>query len=267
MNLHEGLACARINSETIVIWFSSTSTLIDGSALCGDAFLLRWLCDWQVDDFDKHVLAVVAARRRLGNTVVVQALIDNLLARRLEVAAPTVHVDGAKALKSDPKHLRCGRRTSAARSTRAVTSSSACPNICTRASSRRSVRPGTRTTQTRPSGSCATWPGVWSMRNSGPPPTLEGLEEIITVIRLGLPHELRRSLACTNIVEKSLGTVRQVTRNVKRWRHAEMASSYGPPAVPAGATGKPSVASRLYRLRRFPPGRNFCQEHFRKRSG
>ena len=27
---------------------------------------------------------------------------------------------------------------------------------------------------------------------------LEGLDEILTVIRLGLPHELRRSLACTN---------------------------------------------------------------------
>ena len=40
--------------------------------------------------------------------------------------------------------------SSAARSTRAVTSSSACPNICMRASRRRSVRPGTRTTQTRP---------------------------------------------------------------------------------------------------------------------
>ena len=34
---------------------------------------------------------------------------------------------------------------------------------------------------------------------------------------------IRRSLACTNIVENALGTVRQVTRNVKRWRHAEMA--------------------------------------------
>ncbi len=41
---------------------------------------------------------------------------------------------------------------------------------------------------------------------------LEGLDEILTVIRLGLPHELRRSLACTNIVENALGTVRQVTR-------------------------------------------------------
>ncbi len=52
---------------------------------------------------------------------------------------------------------------------------------------------------------------------------LEGLDEILTIIRLGLPHELRRSLACTNIIENALGTVRQVTRNVKRWRNAEMA--------------------------------------------
>jgi transposase-like protein len=30
---------------------------------------------------------------------------------------------------------------------------------------------------------------------------LEGLDEILTVVRLGLPKELRRSLACTNIIE------------------------------------------------------------------
>ncbi len=35
---------------------------------------------------------------------------------------------------------------------------------------------------------------------------LEGLDEILTVIRLGLPQELRRSLACTNIIENALGT-------------------------------------------------------------
>ena len=43
---------------------------------------------------------------------------------------------------------------------------------------------------------------------------LEGLNEILTVIRLGLPHELRRSLACTNIIENALGTVRQVPKPV-----------------------------------------------------
>ena len=52
---------------------------------------------------------------------------------------------------------------------------------------------------------------------------LEGLDEILTVIRLGLPTELRRSLACTNIIENMMGTVRRVSRNVKRWRSASMA--------------------------------------------
>jgi hypothetical protein len=49
---------------------------------------------------------------------------------------------------------------------------------------------------------------------------LEGLDEILTVTRLGLPKELRRALACTNIVENVMSTARRVCRNVKRWRSA-----------------------------------------------
>src|SRR5215470_8183097 len=60
------------------------------------------------------------------------------------------------------------------------------------------------------------WPGVSRS-------LLEGLDEILTVVRLGLPSELRRSLACTNIIENMMGTVRRVSRNVKRWRSASMA--------------------------------------------
>lgn len=51
----------------------------------------------------------------------------------------------------------------------------------------------------------------------------EGLDEILTVVRMGLPTELRRSLACTNIIENMMGTIRRVCRNVKRWRDARMA--------------------------------------------
>src|SRR5208337_2240456 len=47
---------------------------------------------------------------------------------------------------------------------------------------------------------------------------LEGLDEMLTVTKLGLPPELRRSLACTNIIENVMGTVRRVSRNVKYWR-------------------------------------------------
>ena len=52
---------------------------------------------------------------------------------------------------------------------------------------------------------------------------LEGLDEILTVNRLGVPAKLRRSLACTNSIENMMGTVRRVCRNVKRWRNAAMA--------------------------------------------
>jgi len=51
---------------------------------------------------------------------------------------------------------------------------------------------------------------------------LEGLDEILTVNRLGLPPDLRRSLACTNIIESMNSIIRQVCRNVKRWRNAKM---------------------------------------------
>jgi putative transposase len=44
----------------------------------------------------------------------------------------------------------------------------------------------------------------------------EGLDEMLTVIRLGLPDQLRRSLSC-------MAVLRRVCRNVKRWRDARMA--------------------------------------------
>ena len=50
----------------------------------------------------------------------------------------------------------------------------------------------------------------------------EGLEETLTVVKLDLPITLRRSLATTNSIENLVGSIRRVTRNVKRWRGADM---------------------------------------------
>jgi len=66
---------------------------------------------------------------------------------------------------------------------------------------------------------------------------LEGLDEILTVSRLRLPTDLRRSLACTNIVENVMGTVRRVCRNVKRWRSASMALRWTAAAMQEAAKG------------------------------
>ena len=43
------------------------------------------------------------------------------------------------------------------------------------------------------------------------------------MIRLGLPDQLRRSLGCTNAIESLMAALRQVCRNVKRWRDGRMA--------------------------------------------
>jgi putative transposase len=50
----------------------------------------------------------------------------------------------------------------------------------------------------------------------------EGLEETLTVLKLGLPPGLRRFFATTNCIENLIGTLRHVTRNIKRWRDSDM---------------------------------------------
>ena len=66
---------------------------------------------------------------------------------------------------------------------------------------------------------------------------LEGIDEILTVVRLKLPLQLRRSLACTNIIENMMGTVRRVCRNVKHWRNAKMALRWTGAAMQEAAKG------------------------------
>jgi putative transposase len=92
---------------------------------------------------------------------------------------------------------------------------------------------------------------------------LEGLDEILTVNRLGLPAKLRCSLACTNSIENMMGTVRSfgsrrgrqgpgstststrpvadVCRNVKRWRNAAMALRWTVTGMMEAAKGFPRL--------------------------
>jgi putative transposase len=50
----------------------------------------------------------------------------------------------------------------------------------------------------------------------------EGLEETLTLTRLGVTGALRRTLSSTNPIESMLSTVRHTQRNVKRWRDGDM---------------------------------------------
>ena len=50
----------------------------------------------------------------------------------------------------------------------------------------------------------------------------EGLEETLTVMRLGLPENLERVLSSTNLIENLFGRVREIGRRVKRWQNGTM---------------------------------------------
>ena len=54
----------------------------------------------------------------------------------------------------------------------------------------------------------------------------EGLEETLTVVMLGLSGSLRAFFATTNAIENVMGSVRDVTANVKRWRRGDMISRW-----------------------------------------
>ena len=50
----------------------------------------------------------------------------------------------------------------------------------------------------------------------------EGMEETLTLTRLGMTGTLRRTLSSTNTIESMFDTVRTTQRNVKRWRDGDM---------------------------------------------
>lgn len=50
----------------------------------------------------------------------------------------------------------------------------------------------------------------------------EGLEETLTVVRLGVPALLRKTLSTTNPIESAFSVAQTVTGRVKRWRDGDM---------------------------------------------
>ena len=173
---------------------------------------------------DKHVLGL--AEGATENAATVQAMLDNLIERGLDPERPRLYiVDGAKALS---KAIRRTFGRAAALQRCQVHKGR---NITDRLDE--SLHAGVRKVLRQAWQQDDAAKAEKLLRNlarrlehdapgvSGS--ILEGLDEILTVIRLGLPPQLRRSLACTNAIENAIGTVRRVQRNVKRWRNAEMA--------------------------------------------
>jgi putative transposase len=72
----------------------------------------------------------------------------------------------------------------------------------------------------------------------------EGLEETLTVHRLGVGARLRRTLSSTNPIESCLSTVERVARNVKRWREGDQSLRWT-------ATGLLEAEKRFNRIKGY----------------
>src|SRR6516225_7579968 len=187
---------------------------------------------------EKHPLALLEGATE--NSAVVQALIDNLIERGLDPAVPRLFViDGSKAL------AKAIRRSFGSHTPIQRCQVHKARNITERlpkalhATVRRALRQAWELDNADKAEKLIRnlaqrlerdWSGVASS-------ILEGIDEILTVTRLGLPKELRRSLACTNMIENVMGTVRRVCRNVKRWRSASMAMRWTAAAMQDAAKG------------------------------
>src|SRR5438128_6136928 len=172
----------------------------------------------------KHPLGLIEGATE--NAAVVQALIDNLIERGLDPKVCRLFIiDGAKALS------KVIRRTFGAHTPIQRCQLHKARNVIerlpkpVRASARRALRQAWELDDAAKAERLLR--NLARRLEQGAPGVagsiLEGLDEMLTVNRLGLPAQLRRSLACTNSIENMMGTVRRVCRNVKRWRNAGMA--------------------------------------------
>jgi putative transposase len=232
-----------LSAERMKAWMSADLSRLDLLVIQIDGLHIRedlvLLAAVGVDgEGKKHPLAVMEGATE--NAAVCQALLDNLVGRGLDPAVCRLFVvDGAKALAKAIRNT-FGRHSPIQRC-----QVHKARNIIERlpkplhASVRKTLRQAWEMDDADKAEKLIVnlarrlereAPGVSAS-------ILEGLDEILTVTRLGLPLGLRRSLACTNIIENMNGTIRQVCRNVKHWQDASMALRWTSAAMCEAAKG------------------------------
>lgn len=160
------------------------------------------------------------------NHVVAGALMQDLIKRGLRVDAPLLFViDGGKGIRKALKDVfgdravvqRC--QVHKARNVR-----DHLPNE-RRAYVRRQMRDAYKSKSAKTAkamlGQLASWLEA-NGHDDAAASLREGLDETLTVLRLGLPTTLCRTFSTTNAIENMNGTLRRVIRNVKRWRGEKM---------------------------------------------
>ncbi len=165
-----------------------------------------WVVALGIDiDGTKHPLSLVEGSTE--NATLVTELIVGLRERGLDVTRPILAVlDGSKALRRAvlvedhlPKKLRTTVTSRMRRAYHADSALGAEAELCALAAELDRTHPG----------------AAASLR--------EGIAETLTVLRLGVPPTLARTLRSTNAVESMISICRDHAGNVKRWCDGQMA--------------------------------------------
>jgi putative transposase len=172
---------------------------------------------------DKHLLGLVAGSSE--NAPVVKDLLNGLVARGLDPQLQYLFViDGSKALRSAIEEIfgqhahvqRCRAHKLRNVLERLPTEQRAQTKAVMNAAFKLEAKAGMDKLRQQ-----AKW--LQAEHADAAASLLEGIEEIFTVNRLGLPPTLMRCLTTTNIIENPNGIVRSTTQRVKHWRDQDMA--------------------------------------------
>ncbi|MFH0980847.1 MAG: IS256 family transposase, partial [Planctomycetota bacterium] len=194
--------------------------MIDGKEIAGECVVVALGVD---SAGKKHIVGLVQGGTE--NSTVVQHLLDELIERGLDPKQPRLIVlDGSKALRKAVKKTFADR----------------CPVQRCHLHKRRNVQEllpkeyqGSADQRIRTAYAMKDYDQAkaqlektvaWLERiNPSAAGSLrEGPEETLTLHRLGLPDQLRKSLQSTNLIESALSVASGVTERVKRWRGGDM---------------------------------------------
>lgn len=160
------------------------------------------------------------------NAVVATELLQNLIARGLRVDGPVLFViDGGKGIRKALRDVfgdRAVVQRCQVHKMRNVLEH--LPEV-RRANVRRQMREAYKSRSAQVAKKQLLQLASWLEANgedSAAASLREGLDESLTVLRLGLPKTVCRTFSTTNAIENMNGTLRRVCRNVKRWQGESM---------------------------------------------
>jgi putative transposase len=196
------------------------AVFIDGQEYAGETMVVALGVS---DQGEKRILGL--RQGATENAEVVTSLLEDLRERGLDTSQSTLFVlDGAKALHAAVKRVfgknaiiqRC--QVHKARNVKAHLADKHHEQLATQVAAAYHETSYDRALESLKK--TAAW--LQRLSPAAAASLREGMEETLTVVKLGLPEPLRRTFATTNPVESALSVAVKVTGRVKRWRDGDM---------------------------------------------